>query len=107
MRYGAHSATRVFSKPEKIQPLFPRLQGVKHIVHAVLEDGYNGTIMAYGQTSAGKTHTMFGTGAQRGIVPRVAALAATLAAAASGCSYKARVLDLCCTHLRNCNLYTP
>ncbi|KAL0481842.1 kinesin family member [Acrasis kona] len=36
-------------------------------------DGYNGTIMAYGQTGAGKTFTMTGTTAnykQRGIIPR-------------------------------------
>ncbi|NXD88261.1 KIF9 protein, partial [Halcyon senegalensis] len=36
--------------------------------------GYNGTIMCYGQTGAGKTYTMTGTTAEyrhRGIVPRV------------------------------------
>jgi len=34
-------------------------------------DGYNVTIMAYGQTGAGKTHTMYGgRGEQRGVVPR-------------------------------------
>jgi len=36
--------------------------------------GYNGTIFAYGQTSSGKTHTMFGdihTPELRGIIPRV------------------------------------
>ena len=44
----------------------------REIVHSVLE-GYNGTIMAYGQTGAGKTYTMSG-GSQnykfRGIIPR-------------------------------------
>lgn len=44
----------------------------QEIVHSVLE-GYNGTIMAYGQTGAGKTYTMSG-GSQnykfRGIIPR-------------------------------------
>ncbi|GLE08247.1 hypothetical protein PINS_up019298 [Pythium insidiosum] len=44
------------------------------IVQDVLE-GFNGTILAYGQTSTGKTHTMLGRddaldGDQRGIVPR-------------------------------------
>jgi chromosomal replication initiation ATPase DnaA len=34
-------------------------QSVKDIIDAVA-DGYNGTIMAYGQTSSGKTHTVFG-----------------------------------------------
>lgn len=36
-------------------------------------DGYSGTIMAYGQTGAGKTYTMLGNTAayaQRGIIPR-------------------------------------
>lgn len=49
----------------------------KDIVEAALE-GYNGTIMAYGQTGAGKTHTMTGAEggrafAERGIVPRAIA----------------------------------
>ena len=41
-------------------------------------DGYNATILAYGQTGAGKTHTMTGPGtspnfAFRGIIPRAIA----------------------------------
>ena len=41
-------------------------------------DGYNATIMAYGQTGAGKTHTMTGPGtspnfALRGVIPRAIA----------------------------------
>jgi len=46
------------------------------IVRSVM-DGYNGTIMAYGQTGAGKTHTMTGGHvgfADRGIVPRAISL---------------------------------
>jgi kinesin family protein 6/9 len=42
------------------------------IIKAVM-DGYNGTILAYGQTGAGKTHTMTGGHAgfaDRGMVPR-------------------------------------
>ena len=38
-------------------------------------DGYNGTILAYGQTSSGKTHTMLGEDIEdeeeRGIIPRM------------------------------------
>ncbi|KAJ1852086.1 hypothetical protein LPJ73_002894, partial [Coemansia sp. RSA 2703] len=30
--------------------------------------GFNGTIFAYGQTSSGKTHTMYGSGSELGIV---------------------------------------
>ena len=46
----------------------------KHAVCSVLE-GYNATILAYGQTGTGKTHTMEGfkyTGGDphRGIIPR-------------------------------------
>ena len=39
-------------------------------------DGYNGTIMAYGQTGAGKTHTMSGPADNyqlRGVIPRAIA----------------------------------
>mmetsp|Transcript_6412 Transcript_6412/g.15526 ORF Transcript_6412/g.15526 Transcript_6412/m.15526 type:complete len:726 (-) Transcript_6412:97-2274(-) len=44
----------------------------QEIVRSVM-DGYNGTIMCYGQTGAGKTHTMTGGHvgfADRGIIPR-------------------------------------
>jgi len=33
-------------------------------------DGYNVTIFAYGQTGAGKTHTMYGSSSQPGLAPR-------------------------------------
>jgi kinesin family protein 6/9 len=42
------------------------------VIHSVME-GYNGTIMAYGQTGAGKTFTMTGGNThflERGIIPR-------------------------------------
>ena len=32
-------------------------------------NGFNGTIVAYGQTSSGKTHTMSGDGQEPGIIP--------------------------------------
>ena len=35
-------------------------------------DGYNGTIMAYGQTSSGKTHSMVGVPGMPGIIPQIA-----------------------------------
>ena len=42
----------------------------KPVVESVLE-GYNGTILAYGQTGTGKTHTMIGgPGELKGIIPR-------------------------------------
>ena len=48
----------------------------KSIVSSLLE-GYSGTILAYGQTGAGKTFTMFGSPSDykyRGIIPRVISL---------------------------------
>jgi len=53
------------------------------VVRSVM-DGYNGTIMAYGQTGAGKTHTMTGGHvgfADRGVVPRAISLIYSEAAA--------------------------
>lgn len=44
---------------EEVQPLITSLL-----------DGYNVCIMAYGQTGSGKTHSMLGTKAEPGIVPR-------------------------------------
>lgn len=47
--------------------------GAKPIVESVLE-GFNGTILAYGQTSSGKTHTMQGildNPEKEGIIPRM------------------------------------
>lgn len=47
--------------------------GVKGIIDSVL-DGYNGTVLAYGQTSSGKTYTMQGEmdeERKQGIIPRM------------------------------------
>ena len=47
--------------------------GVKGIIDSVL-DGYNGTVLAYGQTSSGKTYTMQGEmeeQSKQGIIPRM------------------------------------
>ena len=43
---------------------------MKNFVQSAL-DGYNVSLLAYGQTGAGKTHTMLGAeGEDRGIIPR-------------------------------------
>lgn len=66
-------------------------QGVKSVVISVL-DGWNGTIMAYGQTAAGKTHTLFGDSQRAGIVPRAVSL--LTAPSTSSCSTKVRICPL-------------
>ena len=49
-------------------------RAVKPIVEGVMQ-GFNGTVFAYGQTSAGKTHTMLGPNitdvTERGMTPRM------------------------------------
>jgi hypothetical protein len=47
---------RVFSIEAQQQDIFDQVSGV---VAQVL-NGFNGSVMAYGQTSSGKTHTMEG-----------------------------------------------
>ena len=47
------------------RPLFDSV--CQKIVDKAL-DGYNGAIMCYGQTSSGKTHTMFGNKTEQGII---------------------------------------
>eukprot|EP00736_Rhodelphis_marinus_P009297 Rmarinus@m.14750 len=46
-------------------------QDIGSVVMRKALDGYNGTIFVYGQTGAGKTHTMMGTEGDPGIVPRL------------------------------------
>ena len=58
---------RVFNDSETQEAVYDE---VKDVVRSAL-DGYNVCIFAYGQTGAGKTHTMQGEkGTQAGIVPR-------------------------------------
>jgi hypothetical protein len=45
------------------------LVAAKPIIDRVMQ-GFNGTVFAYGQTSAGKTHTMSGSKHDPGIIPR-------------------------------------
>ena len=68
------SFDRAYGPPTKQVELYST--AVRPVVLSILE-GYNGSIIAYGQTSAGKTYTMEGGqgGAgdeTRGIIPRVA-----------------------------------
>jgi kinesin family protein 3/17 len=63
---------RVFDEQSSQAEVFE--QTCQPVVHSVLE-GYNGTVLAYGQTGTGKTFTMEGDveGEMRGIIPRSAA----------------------------------
>ena len=49
-------------------------EAARDIIQSVLE-GFNGTVLAYGQTSSGKTHTMQGPDItdleKQGIIPRM------------------------------------
>eukprot|EP00164_Ancoracysta_twista_P003032 GFYU01004047.1.p1 GENE.GFYU01004047.1~~GFYU01004047.1.p1 ORF type:complete len:1795 (-),score=695.27 GFYU01004047.1:133-5517(-) len=70
---GSHQFTfdNVFSMACSQQGIYE--ETAKPIVDDVLQ-GYNGTIFAYGQTSAGKTYTMEGKDVdseQRGLIPRM------------------------------------
>ena len=57
-------------KPETSQASVYDIAG-KPIVESVLK-GFNGTVLAYGQTSSGKTHTMLGEESpEEGIIPRM------------------------------------
>eukprot|EP00127_Corallochytrium_limacisporum_P005309 Clim_evm40s202 gene=Clim_evmTU40s202 len=55
--------------PETTQELVYETVAKPVIDHCVA--GYNNCIFAYGQTGAGKTHTMLGTAEQPGIIPRL------------------------------------
>ncbi len=62
---------RIFPPQSTQQELYDF--GVKKIIDSVLE-GYNGTVLAYGQTSSGKTYTMQGimdSEVTQGIIPRM------------------------------------
>eukprot|EP00051_Salpingoeca_urceolata_P014469 m.184198 g.184198 ORF g.184198 m.184198 type:complete len:1198 (-) comp18095_c0_seq2:232-3825(-) len=62
---------RVFDTESSQDDVFST--AVRPVVQSVLE-GYNGSIIAYGQTGTGKTHTIEGSlkGDDRGIIPRTA-----------------------------------
>jgi kinesin family protein 3/17 len=63
---------RVYSEAEDQEVVYN--SAIRAVVNSSLT-GYNGSIIAYGQTGTGKTHTMEGDhhGEQAGIIPRAAA----------------------------------
>ncbi|KAF7150475.1 hypothetical protein RHSIM_Rhsim02G0144000 [Rhododendron simsii] len=58
---------RIFGETCKTQEVYEAR--TKNIVAAAV-CGFNGTVFAYGQTNSGKTHTMRGSTAEPGVIPR-------------------------------------
>ncbi|KAJ1648381.1 hypothetical protein LPJ64_000330 [Coemansia asiatica] len=56
---------KVFDQKDTTQKVYDEI--VKGIITSSMS-GFNGTIFAYGQTSSGKTHTMYGSGPEDGII---------------------------------------
>ncbi|KAJ2891340.1 hypothetical protein GGI21_005884, partial [Coemansia aciculifera] len=56
---------KVFDQRDTTQTVYDDI--VKEITTSSMS-GFNGTIFAYGQTSSGKTHTMYGSGTELGII---------------------------------------
>jgi hypothetical protein len=65
-RTHAYTLDRVYGPDESTQQLYDN--SIQSLVHAAM-DGYHSSILAYGQTSTGKTHTMTGTATTPGIIP--------------------------------------
>jgi hypothetical protein len=65
-RTHAYTLDRVYGPDESTQQLYD--SSIQSLVHAAM-DGYHSSILAYGQTSTGKTHTMTGTATTPGIIP--------------------------------------
>lgn len=69
---GTFTFDRVFDMNSKQADIFN--YSIRSTVDDIL-NGYNGTVFAYGQTGAGKSYTMMGTGIEdeegRGVIPRI------------------------------------
>jgi centromeric protein E len=65
-RTHAYTLDQVYGPDVATQDVFDA--SVKPLVHAAM-DGYHASVLAYGQTSTGKTHTMTGTALQPGLIP--------------------------------------
>ncbi|KAK1946647.1 Kinesin-related protein 3 [Phytophthora citrophthora] len=74
----AHGEARLFQFDANLTETCDQETVYNQVAQPIVEDvmaGYNGTILAYGQTATGKTHTMVGPGDlvhgdQRGLIPR-------------------------------------
>ena len=65
-RTHTYTLDQVYGPTHTTQQVFT--QSVQDLVHAAV-DGYHTSVLAYGQTSTGKTHTMTGTTKEPGLIP--------------------------------------
>jgi|UPI000581B25D centromeric protein E len=65
-RTHQYTLDRVYGPATTTHDLYQ--QSVRDRVHAAM-DGFHAAVLAYGQTSTGKTHTMSGTSVQPGLIP--------------------------------------
>lgn len=75
---AAHGEARLFQFDGNLSETCTQQHVYDRVAAPIIDDvmaGYSGTILAYGQTASGKTHTMVGSddaihGDQRGVIPR-------------------------------------
>jgi len=65
-RTTSYTLDHVYGPASTTRDLYDK--SVLGLVHAAM-DGYHASVLAYGQTSTGKTHTMTGTASQPGLIP--------------------------------------
>ena len=65
-RTSSYTLDHVYGPDASTKDLYDK--SVLDLVHAAM-DGYHASVLAYGQTSTGKTHTMTGTAKQPGLIP--------------------------------------
>ena len=63
-----YTVDRVFDAGQSNEVLYK--ETTLSLVRQVVEEGLNATVLAYGQTSSGKTHTMRGSEEDPGVIPR-------------------------------------
>jgi centromeric protein E len=69
-KQASYTVDRVFDASQSNEALYR--ETTMHLVRQVVEEGLNATVLAYGQTSSGKTHTMRGSLDDPGVIPRAA-----------------------------------
>jgi centromeric protein E len=65
-RTHMYTLDQVYGPSDMTQSVFDK--SVQELIHAAV-DGYHTSVLAYGQTATGKTHTMTGTTKEPGLIP--------------------------------------